>query len=430
MQSADYILTIHDELISNLILLNRNHIVYNDGLPSKVATIQGKRANISLVVGLSNKYSDLIRRKKDNKGVGKKEYGDFLQNNYSLTSQEIVVYLILLHHYIVSNQENAIITVKQINKYYRQIKTINDYLYDSYIKAIQGLNTKRVAYYIKKKYVNNHKLTGFKDSHKLLNIVNGTKLKNDFRFEYNLGSLGKIIRDSKNYSTIIPKGIYSCKYANINYLLIFLYLSRMIYINRNQRKAKQPIKRITLQKLFENICKYNKQGINMGITYADVFYNDIKNAKKLKFNNQFYESYADDYRLTNSRKELYYLKRIKSNRQQIDKCINKNRDFKMLMKNLKSALTILKSTHQIFDFNIIIPSRIKDVGPEGIDANWNELTVNNFDMAMIELIFLPCDTQSMKMEMQRIENYEKTLENKRKRNANIEREENKNERKN
>lgn len=427
MQSADYILTIHDELISNLILLNSKNIVYNDGLPSKVATIQGKRANISLVVGLSNKYNNLIKRKKHKKDISEKEYNDFLQNNYSLTSQEIVVYLILLHHYIVSNQENAIITVKQINKYYRQIKTINDYLYDSYIKAIQGLNTKRVAYYIKKKYVNNHKLTGFKDNHKLLNIVNGTKLNNDFRFEYNLGSLGKIIRDSKNYSTIVPKGIYSCKYSNINYLLVFLYISRMIYINRNQRKIKQPIKRITLKKIFENICKYNKQGVNMCITYADVFYNDIKTANKLKFNNQFYELNIDEYRRSNYKKELYYLNKLECSKRQIDKCINKNRDFKMIMKNLKNVLTVLKSTHQIFDFNIIMPSRIKKYGPESIEVNWNEVTLKNFDMVMIELIFLPYDTQSMKMEMQRIENYEQTLENKGKSKTNIEREENESE---
>lgn len=422
--NSEYILTVHDELVSNLILLNCNNIVYNDNLPSKVATIKGKRVDISLVATSDDKYKKFIKKKlSDNKNLEITEYDDeVLKNNYSLSSREIIVYLVLLHHYIVSQQDNAVITVRQINKYYRQIRSMNDYLYDSYIRAIQRLNQKQVFYHIKKKYVGNRKLTNFKDTHKLLNIINATILKDDFRFEYNLGSLGKIIRDSKNYSTIVPNGIYSCKYSNINYLLIFLYLSRMIYINRNQRKSQQSVKRISLRTICENICKYDRNGYNMNITYADLFSNNIAIVKELEFNRQFYERTAEDYGLTNSGKEDYYLKLISRDKKKINKCINKNRDLRMIIKNLKSALTILKSTHQIVDFNLIMPARIREFEAES--CNWNEINGKNWDMFMIELIFFPYDTQSMKLEMQRIKNYGESIVNKRKSLTNIERKEN------
>ena len=102
--NSEYILTVHDELVSNLILLNCNNIVYNDNLPSKVATIKGKRVDISLVATSDDKYKKFIKKKlSDNKNLEITEYDDkVLKNNYSLSSREIIVYLVLLHHYIVS----------------------------------------------------------------------------------------------------------------------------------------------------------------------------------------------------------------------------------------------------------------------------------------------------------------------------------------
>lgn len=427
MENTNYILTIHDELVSNLILLNCNHIVYNNELPSKVATIKGKRIDVSLFATADDKYKKFIKKKlNDNKNIKITEYDDeILKNNYSLSSREVIVYLILLHHYIISQQDNAVITIKQINKHYRQIRSMNDYLYDSYVRAIQLLSQKQVGYRIKKKYVGKHKLTNFKDTHKLLNIVNGTMLQNDFRFEYNLGSLGKIIRDSKNYSTIVPKGVYACTYANINYLLVFLYLSRMIYINRNQRKNIQPVKRISLQTISKNICKYNRQGFNMNITYEDVFNRNTAVVNNKTFNREFYDKQADDYRLTSERKQDYYLGLIERDRKVINKCINNNRDLKMLLKNIKLALTTLKMTHQIVDFNLIMPSNVGNLfeGEDGT-CDWNDINGRNWDMVMVEMFFLPIDTQSMKNEMHRMQKQVEILENKGKNKSNIERNEN------
>ena len=61
--NSEYILTVHDELLSNLILLNCNNIVYNDNLPSKVATIKGKRVDISLVATSDDKYKKFIKKR-------------------------------------------------------------------------------------------------------------------------------------------------------------------------------------------------------------------------------------------------------------------------------------------------------------------------------------------------------------------------------
>ena len=68
----------------------------------------------------------------------------------------------------------------------------------------------------------------------------------------------------------------------------------MIYINRNQRKSQQPVKRISLRTICENICKYDRNGYNMNITYADLFSNNIAIVKELEFNRQFYERTAED----------------------------------------------------------------------------------------------------------------------------------------
>ncbi len=421
----NYILTVHDELLSNLILMNCNNIIYNNDYPSKIATIKGKRASISLVATLDDKYDKFLSNMKKNYTKIKMVDSDdeILKNNYNLSASEIIVYLILLHHYIVSQTDNAVITIKQINKEYRQIKSMNDYLYDGYLKAIQKLYRKKVHYDIKKKYVGNHKIVNQSDTHRLLNIVDCIQLKKDCRFVYNLGSLGKILRDSKNYSTIVPKGAYSCKYANINYLLIFLYLSRMVFINRNQKRNKQPVKRISLRTICQNICKYNRQGYNMNITYADVFDNNLAYANKIKFNSKFYEVMADDYKLWNECKERYYCGLIDSGKKKVNKCINRNRDLKMVVHNLKLILTILKDTHHIADFNLIAPAKIRSQGCD-FPVDWKQINGKNWDMFMIEILFLPYDTQSTKLNMESIRNSAETILNRGKSSTNIERNEN------
>lgn len=420
----DYILTIHDEIVSNLILMNCNNIIYNDDYPSKVATINGKRVDVSLIANTNryNKFIDEMKRKHvKEKIVDSDDY--ILKNDYSLSASEIIIYLILLHHYILSGTDNAVITLRQINKEYRGIKSINDYIYDSYISAFKKLSEKMFHYKIKKKYVGNHKLVNYSDTHNLLNIVSCIQLKNDCRFTYNLGSIGKIIRDSKNYSTIIPKGVYSCKYININYLLIFLYIARMIYINRNQKSKRQPIRRISLRTISRNICKYDRKGYNMNVTYEDVFDKNIVEINKIKYNLDFYKLYADNASLESAKKFAYYNNLVNSSNRKIRKCINKNRDLKMFVKNLKSVLTILKDTHQIADFSLKAPSIIYNIGEDDGTCSWMDINGKNWDLFVIEILFFPYDTQCIEKSMQSLNNKLLGIENKGIKNTNIEREE-------
>lgn len=421
-----YILTVHDELVSNLILMNCNNIIYYNDYPSKIATIKGKRVDISLVVTKDDKYNRFInKQKKSYKKLKMSESGDeVLKGNYSLSSSEIIIYLILLHHYIISDGENAVISIRQINREYRQMKGMNDYMYDRYIRAIQLLNRKQVYYRIKKKYVNNHKLVNYSDSHRLLNIVEVVPLNKDYRFIYNLGTLGKVIKDSRNYSTIIPKSVYSCTYANINYLLVFLYLSRIIYINRNQKRKQQALKRVSMRTLCMNICKYNRQGYNMNITYADVFDRNTSYIERLEFNNQFYELQEEEYSHISDRKWRYYGDKIKNSKKAIFKCINENRDLKMIIKNIKLCLTILKETHQIVDFNLIKPADIRPVLNETGRADWKEINGRNWDLFMIELYFYSLETQSIESKTQSSNKCVSSVETKDKKKTNIERDNN------
>ena len=163
----------------------------------------------------------------------------------------------------------------------------------------------------------------------------------------------------------------------------------------------------------------------MNITYEDVFNRNTAVVNNKTFNREFYDKQADDYRLTSERKQDYYLGLIERDRKVINKCINNNRDLKMLLKNIKLALTTLKMTHQIVDFNLIMPSNVGNLfeGEDGT-CDWNDINGRNWDMVMVEMFFLPIDTQSMKNEMHRMQKQVEILENKGKNKSNIERNEN------
>lgn len=385
MIENNYIITVHDELISNLILLNCNNIIYNDaGDPTEIATISGKRANISIISTedkLREKHKEECFRHWTSKLVSESD-NHFLKNSYCLTAQEIIVYLILMHHYIINNQNHAIITIKQINKEYRQKKSINDRTYDAYVRAIKGLNNKEVYYKINKKYVGNHKLVNFQDRHKLLVIEDIVKLNNDISIVYNLGTLGEIIKDSKNYSAIVPKNVYSISFSDINYFLVMQYLSRMVFINR-RRKHPEIFKKISLCTIFKNINKYNKQGYNQNVNYDELMYKTQIDNEKLKVYLALDEDVEDDYNLTNSKKAEYYNKLNNSTRRKIDKNINKNRDLKMLLKNIQKCLTVLKYSYQIYDFAFL--------NNKSNECKIDEIHLNNYSEFLILLAFYKYD---------------------------------------
>ena len=92
----DYILTVHDEMISNLILMNCNNIIYYDDYPSRIAVINGKRVVVSLKA-TSKRYDAYLEKMKDRhiKLNMKLSNDNILKNNYALSAQEIIIYLIL-----------------------------------------------------------------------------------------------------------------------------------------------------------------------------------------------------------------------------------------------------------------------------------------------------------------------------------------------
>lgn len=390
----DYILTVHDEMISNLILMNCNNIIYYDDYPSRIAVINGKRVVVSLKA-TSKRYDAYLEKMKDShtKLNMKLSNDNILKNNYSLSAQEIIIYLILLHHYIISSTDKAAITIKELNKEYRQIRSMNDCLFDTYIKTLYRLSNKKLSFKIKKKYVGNHKLTNYYDTHNLLNIIDLIPLDKDYRVIYDLGTFGKIIKESKNYSTIVPKGVYSCKRSQINYLLLFLYISRIVYMNRNQ---KHQAKTLSLRTICKNICKYDKKGFNMNITYEDVFDGIQKLICNKEYNIQFYELDADDARAYCERKERYLLEMAERSRKKIDKCINKNRDLQLIKSNLRSVLTILKDTHQIYDYVLINTSKVGNDPEEKYCCTWSDINGKNWDEFVIDILFSQNNTSSIK----------------------------------
>lgn len=387
--NSEYILTVHDDLLSNLILLNCNNIIYNKDYPTKLATISGTRADVSLESYETEKLDKFVAEEKRKHTTNKLTSSDDykLKNSYSLTAQEIVVYLILLHNYIMSEQDYAVISIKQINKEYRQIRSINDKTFDAYIKALIGLNKKTVYFNIKNKYIDRKRLRNYQDKHNLLHISKIVQLENDYQIIYSLGTFGKIIRDGHNYSSIAPKDTYAVSFSGINYLLVMMYLSRMIYINRRKKQSK-PVVRLSLSTICQNINKYNKQGYNTNITYADEFYNAVELAKNLEFNVNFYESLEDDYSRFNSRKQEYYQRLIKSHKKRAYEAINKNRDLKLIIRNIRYSLTRLKQTNQIKDFYLVKPNKCKE---DEEYVYWKDVNCNNWSEYVIDIALIEKD---------------------------------------
>ena len=216
-----------------------------------------------------------------------------IQKYLFLTAQDIIIYRILLSHYI-NNQVNGIasITLDTIHKEYRDKafiyekdkKKYGDETFLAYINALNKLMNIKVIINFdgsNLKIAKNYKLNEKYDiSSQLLVISKGITRDNidKVNFKYTLGKIGDYFINAKQYGQLLPKEIYSLRFNQIDTFNIAIYIIRMIIINKRWKKDIN----IYVSTLLSRMMKYNIKGYNTNLTYLQY----LKELKAVKRNKQ------------------------------------------------------------------------------------------------------------------------------------------------
>lgn len=195
------------------------------------------------------------------------------------TAQNIILYRILLSHYI-NNQVNGVATISLdiIHKGYRDKtfryekgkKKYNDDTFQAYINTLNKLmNIKAIINFtdsnlkIAKYYKSNEE---YDISSPLLQISNGITRDNidTVEIKYSLGKIGDYFVNSKQYGQLVSKEIYSLRFDQIDTFNIAIYVARMIIINKRWKNNIN----IYVSTILARTMKYNIKGYTSTLSYV------------------------------------------------------------------------------------------------------------------------------------------------------------------
>lgn len=195
------------------------------------------------------------------------------------TAQDIILYRILLSHYI-NNQVNGVATISLdiIHKGYRDKtfryekgkKKYNDDTFQAYINTLNKLmNIKAIINFtdsnlkIAKYYKSNEE---YDISSPLLQISNGITRDNidTVEIKYSLGKIGDYFVNSKQYGQLVSKEIYSLRFNQIDTFNIAIYVARMIIINKRWKNNIN----IYVSTILARTMKYNIKGYTSTLSYV------------------------------------------------------------------------------------------------------------------------------------------------------------------
>ena len=218
-----------------------------------------------------------------------------LQKYLLFSSQDVILYRILLSHYI-NNQVNGIatITLDEIHKTYRnkafkyekgQDKYDKETL-EAYIRSFIKLKNIMVILDFSEsnlKVAKNYKRSDKNQvKSKLLEICNTVNISEvtTANIKYSLGAVGEYFLATKQYGQLLPKEIYSLRFNQIDMFNMAIYITRMIVINKRWSKD---IK-IYVSTLLTRTMKYNKKGYNIILNHLQYLerIDAAKRTKKIK----------------------------------------------------------------------------------------------------------------------------------------------------
>ncbi len=175
----------------------------------------------------------------------------------NINAHEIIIYILLLHKCIMSQNETETISYKEIQllrgKRVGKSQILDNKTLKAYDNSFSGMANKRIHY----KLLNlKHRriITYNAYSHPLLIISNVQVMPNrDKIIKYSLGPFGKMLIEAKNYSTLVPSKYFKINFNQIVQLQVALYVCKILYLER--RKKKQNIT-ITLNSIMNNINRF------------------------------------------------------------------------------------------------------------------------------------------------------------------------------
>lgn len=256
---SDEIYFVHDELLYDLYNLNTDGIQYQliNGEPYLVNISKKRKYEIGFRIKLykplnsriksgsymyqsSYLFADTIEESNLLYKEFLEEYGKFLV----LSNFEKYMLNVLIDKYLC-NHDYATITLKEIETKYRhkcmdkRYICLNDDTFNKYVRTLDLLANKELylktgSTFRKSCYGSNNILT----TQDLLCINNHLyENKNKLEITYSLGLFGKVIKNSKRYSTLVPPDYYKVNINQVKQNLVAMYIARLLYIEQGIKRA-------------------------------------------------------------------------------------------------------------------------------------------------------------------------------------------------
>lgn len=236
----------------------------------------------------------------------KENVNKIIEELIMFSRQSYLMYIILFDYYKsneekIDNEGYLVITLKEIHQMYRnktldKFRRIHQDTMDSYLNGLEDLHIKKIKINLgtikTKKEIGKEKLKkryikDFPENVIDQNLIEYELIPNEKKesvsVKYKLGEFGKLMRNSKKMSSILPIELIQLNYKEISKFYIGMYISRLIYMSRKQ---KENYKSVSIKHILENIMCFNLDGSSKGINK----YQEIKNApQKTKLINTFVE---------------------------------------------------------------------------------------------------------------------------------------------
>lgn len=241
------IITCHDNLLASLYNLDATTIYYKEINDEYylINSINGKGYEIGLRVKV-----DKLNYPQDVKLLSLYD-----ENSYELTEVKMILgmyskYLmfsncekyitnILLDKYL-SNEYDFDISIKEIESRYRKKAisyrniTLNTSTYNRYVSTIYSLLCKEIFLKTSKSFRDSRYGVNSINLYQKLLIVDSYYNSgiNNITFTYSFGGFGKVIKQSKRFSNLVPGGYYRINFNQLKLHLVAFYIARDIFIQQ------------------------------------------------------------------------------------------------------------------------------------------------------------------------------------------------------
>lgn len=291
--------TVYDDVLSKIETMTRDNVdrdalINIKHIKVKNTIIDKKFGNVDISLINETLFSQ-YSKSATSLEVQKNLANQILVQMVLLTAQDIMIYRILLSHYI-NYQQNGIatITLDKIHNEYRG-KTFmykkGAERYDretlqAYIKTFKKLRMLTINIRFSESKLNSFKSFKDKDKtffqHKMLIFHNQITTDNvsDVEIKYSLGDFGTYLCNSRQYGQLLPNEMYQLRFNQIDTFNLAVYIARMIVINRRTRKEIT----IYVSTLLSRINKYDMKGYSTSYTYLKYLeeLEPVKRNKKIK----------------------------------------------------------------------------------------------------------------------------------------------------